>query len=422
MGSIVPTKGQTITKLASLPVCISGTRKLELGQVKSGGALANLWQPISLTPCQAGEKTGLGFIIERFIASIDADGALLLVRDEASGTYFIRSQAGNVQPGWERLCQSLPKTIMPTRYNASKDNELDRRLTAAGISAVLYVPVVVEGEVAGQLYIIRTAGKPVFTAIDLEFAATLGKLSQPIIENTELSRKCDQQSLQMDILLREMSAAYEAERKRVANEIHDTVAQWMVGASYGIRVCGALISAARFSELEQELNKVENVLHMSIKELRRVIANLRTSPLKQLGFVGALQRMVETLGEEGITLHLDVDPGLPKLGAHEETTTYLIIQEALNNVRKHSQANGVKLSVRCHDDTIAVEISDDGQGFDVKEVMNSAVPLEHIGFQSMRERAEMLGGHLDIASEPGKGTSLAFTFPVFGAIPCLVQI
>jgi two-component system sensor histidine kinase DegS len=198
----------------------------------------------------------------------------------------------------------------------------------------------------------------------------------------------------------------------VANEIHDSVAQWLVGASYSIRACGALVSAARFSDLECELNKVDNVLHKSIKELRRVMANLRASPLKQLGFVGALQYMAETLDEEGITCHLDIDPALPKLDAHEETTAYLIIQEALNNIRKHSQATHVNLRICCRDNAISVEIGDDGKGFDVNTVVNSAVGLEHFGLQSMKERTEMLNGHLNIESKPGKGTVLAFTFPI----------
>jgi signal transduction histidine kinase len=157
---------------------------------------------------------------------------------------------------------------------------------------------------------------------------------------------------------------------------------------------------------------VDNVLNKSIKELRRVMANLRSSPLNQLGFVGALQKMAEALGEEGITCHTDIDPELPKLDTHQENTAYLIIQEALNNVRKHSQGTRVNLRVYCRDNTISAEISDDGQGFDVPAVTNSAAALEHIGLQSMKERAEMLNGYLSIESKPGRGTSLAFTFPV----------
>ncbi len=413
MGSALQTKGQIIAELANQPVHTLGARVSERRQVKQNDALANLRPAVSLLPCPANKDSGLGLVIDIFMANIDADCALLSVKDEATGRYFIRSRAGNVKPGWEKLCQSLPKRIAPTLYNASKDDtELDRLLTDAGISSVLCIPILAEGEAAGALCGIRAVGKTAFTASDLDFASILGKLSSPIIENTKLSSQCDKQRLQLDTLLHEISSAHEAERKRVANEIHDSVAQWLVGASYGIRACGALVSAARFSDLEYELNKVDNVLNKSIKELRRVMANLRTSPLKQLGFVGALRKMAETLGEEGITCHIDIDPGLPKLDAHQENTAYLIIQEALNNVRKHSQGTRVNLRVYCHDNTISVEISDDGQGFDVHAEMNSAAELEHIGLQSMKERAEMLNGYLGIESKPGRGTLLALTFPV----------
>ncbi len=407
------TKGQIIAELANQPVHTSGARVSERCQVKQNDALANLRQASNFLPRQANENNDLGFVIDIFMANIDADCALLSVKDEATGKYFIGSRTGNAKPGWEKLCQSLQTGIAPTLYNASKDNpELDRLLTDAGISSVLCIPIAAEGEATGALYGIRTAEKATFTASDLDFGSILGKLSNPIIENTKLSSQCNKQRLQLDILLREVSSAHETERKRVANEIHDSVAQWLVGASYGIRACGALVSAARFSDLECELNKVDSVLHKSIKELRRVIANLCASPLKQLGFVGALQQMAETLGEEGITCHTDIDPGLPELDAHQENTAYLIIQEALNNVRKHSQATRVNLRVCCHDNTISVEVGDDGKGFDVHAAINSTAALEHIGLQSMKERAEMLNGYLSIESKPRKGTLLAFTFPV----------
>jgi two-component system sensor histidine kinase DegS len=118
------------------------------------------------------------------------------------------------------------------------------------------------------------------------------------------------------------------------------------------------------------------------------------------------------LNEDGIKCHTEIAGQLPKLTFAQESNTYWIVQEILTNVRNHSRATDVNLRVQFGDNTVSIEVSDNGQGFDPNRVMNSTIHPGQIGLLSMKERAELLGGYLSINSKPGKGTSVNFSFPV----------
>ena len=232
------------------------------------------------------------------------------------------------------------------------------------------------------------------------------------LENTRMPGSAKKQHLQMLRLLQEVSAAQENERRRIAVEIHDGVAQWMVGASYSIKTCSSLVSELRLDDLQRELAETGQAVQRSIKELRRTIANLRPLPLEELGLVAAVRQAATALAEDGIICHTEVDVDLPRLSIPEETTTYRIIQEMLTNVRRHSGASEVTVHMQYHDGMYSVTVSDNGQGFVPEEVLNNELSAMHIGLIGMKERAGLLGGRLTIDSGRGQGTVMRFTFPV----------
>jgi two-component system nitrate/nitrite sensor histidine kinase NarX len=99
---------------------------------------------------------------------------------------------------------------------------------------------------------------------------------------------------------------------------------------------------------------------------------------------------------------------LPELTIAQQKTFYWIIQESLTNIRRHSQANSVKLLIKYVDNSLSIYVNDNGKGFNPDQVMKT-LPLGHMGLQGMKERAELLDGCLDIDSKPGKGTSIKCT-------------
>ena len=245
-----------------------------------------------------------------------------------------------------------------------------------------------------------------------------------VVANARLFSSCQEQCLHPERLLDGIHLAQENERRRLSAEIHDGVVQEMTGAYYRTRACSNLISKSSSGDLKAELTHIEKTLQGSVRELRRIIANLHPLALEELGLVDALHRAVDALNEEGIKCHIEVDEILPKLTPAEESTTYRIVQEALTNIRKHSKATEVSLYLYFGDNTVSVEVSDNGQGFNPNEVevVNSKIPLRHMGLIGMKERAKLLGGYLSINSHPGEGASIGLTFPISSRLTVKTEV
>ena len=342
-----------------------------------------------------------------------ADCASLKLKHETTGKYITRAQIGEAIFAPEEQCQcAMQKGI----FIFSSDDicnclRLNKRETKTRKSVILCLPVATNNEVFGVLSVVKNGNKSKFSSNDLEVMKILTEYSSLVFERERLICTCKRQHHQLDKLLHEVNIARENERSRMASELHDSVAQWMVGVNYDIKICRALISQSRFEDLDSELIKVEKSVQRGIKEIRRVLANLRPFPLETLGLAGALRKIAERLTEYGINCVIDIDDPLPELG-DVDATIYWIIQEALTNVTKHSHSTDVRFCVKYLDHTLLVNITDNGQGFYTNDVMSREASLEHIGLLGMRNRIEMLGGCINIDSSPGNGTSVVFSIPI----------
>jgi len=376
--------------------------------------LTDLEHANSLLASQAEIDQFFKRVVEICAASTKADYVSLAIKDEATEKFVIKAQSGDYKPTWEKICQHVMKIGEPIILDEATQSHsrLHSLMTELEIPAMLHIPLVIKGDVSGAINHIKVTKRTRFTSSDLNFASILGWWSSIALENARLFSTFQRQYLHLEKLMHEITLAQENERRRVAIDIHDGVAQWLVGVSYDIKVCSSLISESRFADLELELTKIRKTLQTSIIELRRAIANLRPPPLQEMGLVGALRQAAEVLNEEGIKCHIEVDGKLPKLTPSQESTTYWIVQEALTNIRNHSKASDVSLFIQFSDNTVAVKVSDNGQGFNPNQVMDSAIPIGHVGLLGMKERAELLGGYLSIDSNPAKGTSIGFSFPV----------
>ena len=219
-----------------------------------------------------------------------------------------------------------------------------------------------------------------------------------------------QQTIPRVQILEEIHLARDNERRRLSAEIHDGVVQWMVGALYRINACRQSMLPVKSDDLGNELTCIATTLKQSVGELRRIIADLRPPPLEKLGLIPALQQAMSTLDEEGISCRFEVHGELPKLTPCEERSVYGIVQEASNNIRKHSGASNARLRLWFQDDIVSVKITDNGRGFNPEDMIDNRMRPEHIGLLSMKERAELIGARLQIDSNSGEGTTISFTF------------
>ena len=203
--------------------------------------------------------------------------------------------------------------------------------------------------------------------------------------------------------------AQEQERTRLAREVHDGPAQALSNAIFQVEVVQRLLD--RDEQLARaELAQLREVLSRELRGVRAYLSQLRPPALSDLGLSGAIAEAGDQVASAlGIPVHLELDDGVDMLPETVEVVTLRIIQEALQNARKHGQPSEIR--VRMARDTAGwvVEVRDDGRGFDADEPPLSG--RRHFGLQFMRERAELIGARFEVRSSPNLGTAVRMTIP-----------
>lgn len=196
----------------------------------------------------------------------------------------------------------------------------------------------------------------------------------------------------------------EAERHRMARDLHDTVLQDL---SYTLQAMEVTRMKAEGTDLEEELREEVEAVRLAARELRSAVYDLRLGEERYRTLPVLLNALVEQCRQRDPTceIKLDLDDGIPPTPLEDDGTELLrIIQEALTNARRHSGARHVLVTVRVENDDLVAEVFDDGRGFG-PEVDRG------VGTRSMRERAAALGGELGMESEPGEGTRVWVRVP-----------
>ena len=203
--------------------------------------------------------------------------------------------------------------------------------------------------------------------------------------------------------------AQEAERARLAREVHDGPAQALSNAVFQVEVVERML--AREPVLAAvELRLLRDLLRRELGDVRAFINQLRPPILTGLGLEGAIRDAGEGVTSLiGVPVEVEVDPGIHELGEAVETVVLRIVQEALHNVRRHAEARGVTIRARHGEAEWVVEVQDDGRGFDVGAV--AARGRRNFGLQFMRERAELIGATFEVRSRPDGGTVVRIAIP-----------
>ncbi|HEX7363860.1 MAG TPA: PAS domain S-box protein [Dehalococcoidia bacterium] len=207
--------------------------------------------------------------------------------------------------------------------------------------------------------------------------------------------------------------AQEEERKRIARELHDDIAQSILLLS---RELDMLISQSDSKIPEDsilELEHIESIANNAYKSLQRYARDLRPSILDQMGLLAALNWLTEELGKELKIQVLVKSDNLPALPSELELAMFRIAQEALNNIRKHAHASNVNISLKIMSNNLRMSITDDGKGFSTSKLTGDLVKQGKLGVLGMEERARLIGGSLQIKSAPGKGTTVIARAPIW---------
>jgi signal transduction histidine kinase len=203
--------------------------------------------------------------------------------------------------------------------------------------------------------------------------------------------------------------AQEQERTRLAREVHDGPAQALSNAIFQVEVVQRLLD--RDEQLARaELKQLREVLTRELRGVRAYLSQLRPPLLADLGLSGAIAEAAGQIGIAlGIAVTVEVENGVDQLPETVEVVALRVIQEALQNARKHAQPTSIRVRMAREGSGWAVEVRDDGRGFDADDPPVSE--RRHFGLQFMRERAELIGARFEVRSSPNLGTAVRMTIP-----------
>jgi signal transduction histidine kinase len=206
--------------------------------------------------------------------------------------------------------------------------------------------------------------------------------------------------------------AREAERTRLAQEVHDGPAQALANAIFGVEYIEKILDRDR-AGARMELRFLRERLRRELGDVRAFISQLRPPILDEVGLEGAIRDAADTLGAlTGATVELDLAAPAGDLGDSEQVVVLRVLQEAVQNVRKHAGARRAWITTRLADGRWILEVRDDGRGFDPEAVAGPG--RRTFGLQFMRERADLVRGTFEVRSRPASGTVVVLDIPVGG--------
>jgi signal transduction histidine kinase/YHS domain-containing protein len=208
-----------------------------------------------------------------------------------------------------------------------------------------------------------------------------------------------------------LSTAQEAERARLARELHDEIVQQLIALGHAVDRVQRMIERDP-AKVTERLQDMRANITMLVDELRALIGDLRPPALAELGLLPAVELLLGRSGEDGPGVGLVVQGDERRLAPQSELALFRIVQEAWSNIRRHARAGRADFSFAYEHDGLHVTITDNGLGFAPPAEANA--PDGHWGLRGMRERAELTGGTFDVSSEPGQGTRLHLHIPYPG--------
>jgi signal transduction histidine kinase len=346
----------------------------------------------------------LQLVVARLRQVVDCKLALIML-PRPDGTLYVEAADGE---GAEiALALSMPvgsskagKVMTrkrPERIDSILDDpEFDQLNVRLGSRAALLLPLAVQDEAIGVIAVHDKVGRDGrFDDADLRLVETFASRAAVAID---LSRRVARDSLKAVL------QAQEAERKRLARELHDETGQALTAILLGLR---SVSQATSPEQVERAAEGLRQLAISALEDVRQLAFDLRPKALDDFGLAAALERLVERVAAQA-ELEIELEASLARrLDEDIETAVYRTVQEALTNVVKHAAARRVSVVVAERGRALAVLVEDDGCGFDI-----AASSDGRFGLVAMRERLALIGGALDLESSPNAGTTLRATIPV----------
>lgn len=347
-----------------------------------------------------------------FVHLLDEQGARLQLRgatppfDNLVGK--IELALGEGVSGWVAL-HGKPAVLVDHKASDPRYRYIPA-LRGEDYTSMVSVPVVTPlGHLVGVLNV-HTRLRREFTAADVELLQSVAGLVAGAIENARLHSRLAEREEALERFAEQMVEWQEHESRRLAGEIHDGISQRIVSLFFHLSAAADAIPAEPEVAAEQ-VARAQELAGAALDETRSAIAGLRPPVLDDLGLAASL----ESLGRGFPQLDVQVEATSSRIAEHLETAVYRSAQEALQNVAKHAQAKTVQVHMSVTGNRVLLEVRDDGRGLTAAASQgrpgDTAGPTG-FGLSGMRERAELLGGKLELSSSPGRGTTVRLVLPL----------
>jgi len=215
---------------------------------------------------------------------------------------------------------------------------------------------------------------------------------------------------QLRQLSHQILQAQEEERLRISRDLHDEIAQTLVGINVHLATLTREAAGGPVG-LRQKIARTQQMVERSVEKVHQFARELRPALLDDLGLIPALHAFMKSFTKRtGVRANLTAFAAVERLDAAKRTVLFRVAQEALTNVARHAQASRVEVIIQKLPDGICMKIKDDGKSFQVDRLMHGNGG-KHLGLLGMRERLEMIGGSFEVESAPGHGTTITAKIP-----------
>ncbi len=355
--------------------------------------------------------------LRALLDSLDLPAGWVFLRDTASERIELTTWVG-LPPDLgireaEIALHGCPCTIALTDKQSIVVAPLPERCPlreARTIASHVTVPILARERVLGVLGV-ASEDASAFSPEEVKLLEAVGQQLGIAVENARLWNDLREKERVRGQLLEKVIGAQEEERKRIARELHDDTGQALTSLMVGLRAASDACDAATRAQFE----RLRQIAAETLESVKRLARELRPAALDDLGLAAALERYVANYrATYGLNADLQMTgfQNNARLPAEIELALYRIIQEALTNIAKHARAKNASIVVERKRASVVAIVEDDGQGFDVRAVLESPLEESKLGLHGMRERAELVGGHLQIESAPGQGSSVFVEVPI----------
>jgi signal transduction histidine kinase len=267
------------------------------------------------------------------------------------------------------------------------------------------------GKILGFLFVHDQDRHFLLTDFDAGILEHFVYFTASVLANCHMTRELGHNQVELAELAGRLITIQEEERKKISADVHDTIAQALSGIGYKAILCRK-IAKRDLSRLDFELNRLTHDVNEALKRTRQLIHIIRPPVLDEIGIIPALKKLINNFNEE---VDMDISYYFPaeiRINPDKKISLFRILQEALQNIKKHSTAKSVRVCLRAtNDNGVFLDVVDDGKGFEIKKRKESGIN-KGLGILIMRERARDMGGKIKIESKVGEGCRVSLALPI----------